>query len=196
MTLGPQGFQFAQFSQEPAFETEIPNLLGEAVMKKPAAVLKRPAAKMRPEVEFEDEDGDEEVEEEEEGWTEGEAKEEAEEDANEEDEENEAEQEQQGEGKQQAAKEVSGRKATKASSVTQPPASREVDRKYKLEVYHKVASFGVRQCFQSKKQIFSIGGKQFTLKQKSAWATEALKKLHAGESEEAVSAWAKLQMNK
>ncbi len=64
---------------------------------------------------------------------------------------------------------------------------------YCMLYYKSANSFGLRQKFLAKKQIFSVGGKKYPTCKARTIATEALRKLNAGEGEEDVKGWAKAE---
>lgn len=201
MTSGPSGFLQARFGLEDVIQTEIPNLLlglpAESVLKRPAGRRKpaaQPKKKSRRAVESaSDSLGEEEQEEdlEEEGEEPGEEEEVIFED------EVAAEAEEQETPAEDEPEDVEEEEAEVKLAAAKVPAQGSADaRKYRLEVYKKAEAFGVRQCFDNKAQIFSIGGKSFPLAKKRKWAEEALRRLHRGDTEEEVKAWAFAQLGK
>ena len=81
-------------------------------------------------------------------------------------------------------------------------AAREVvkitDKTYRSEYYKKNYSWGVKQCFASRRQIFSIGG-LYTHKSKASLkkiVDKAIEKMENGASEEDTKIWAKAEADK
>jgi len=58
--------------------------------------------------------------------------------------------------------------------------------------YKNESAYGIRQKFGAKRQIFRLGGRRCALSEEelTSLANDALAKLHAGEAEEVVKAWA------
>ena len=72
------------------------------------------------------------------------------------------------------------------------------DNTYRSEYYKKNNSWGVKQCFASRRQIFSIGG-LYTRKSKAALkkiVDKAIEKMENGASEEDTKIWAKAEAGK
>ena len=72
------------------------------------------------------------------------------------------------------------------------------ERTYRSEYYKKNNSWGVKQCFAAKRQIFSIGGMS-TGKTKAALkeiVDQAIQKMDKGASEEDTKNWAQGEPNK
>ena len=72
------------------------------------------------------------------------------------------------------------------------------ERTYRSEYYKKNYSWGMKQCFASRRQIFSIGG-LYTRKSKASLkkiVDKAIEKMENGASEEDTKIWAKAEADK
>ena len=183
MTKGEGAFAVAKFPDEDPIDTEMPNmLLNEVpfVKKRPAGPMKAKAMKAMKamktskkkddDAELGDDDEDEGGEEDEEGKK-GEAEEEKDEAEEEKDEEDEAAKEEEPEAEDSP-----------------------VEKKEYLKMYYKNSnSFGIRQKFGSKRQIFNISNKTWKKQDLEKVADEALGRLHGGHGEAETKTWAKNQ---
>ncbi len=191
---GDYGFLRAYFGSR-VLLTEVPNLMLETKQPK---VMKRPAmcrqekkkrkleAEVEAEVVFEDEEAEEEQ-------AEGEGEEE---EIQEEDQEAEAE----------APIQTSAKKGKTSASKATPPSSSSSqaapvpipqhaqDQSYTIMYYKHGPSYGFREKFYSKRQVFQLQSKTMKPEALKMLAESTLVKLNAGEQVEDVRLWAKLQL--